>query len=224
MPKSLFAVSRRYTCACVLVAMAGGGAGTAQAWGLNDMVMQNMAYDQQFNNQLYGMMANTQAQQQQLMQAYIQAYGSRLEQDYRQYTQTTGMQIPFEQFVYYHMLTAGGTNAAPALQQQQQNFQALQQANRSLQQGYDSYNQGWQNNSNTTSGVMERYSNEAIGGNAYYANPYTGETYNLPYTSGSGYYGGADGTFYQDPGGRYYEVEPGGFYQEMQPVYPYYGD
>ncbi len=194
----------------------------AGAWGLNDMVMQNMAYDQQFNNQLSGMMANTYGQQQQLLQSYIQLKGPQLEQEYQQYVQTTGMQIPFEQYAYYHLMTLGGTNAGPALQQQQSNFNALQQANRSVQQGYDSYNQSWQSNSLATDRVMQRYGNEAIGGNAYYTNPYSGETYNLPYTSGPGYYGGPQGNFYQDPSGGYYQVDPGGFSQELTPAYPYY--
>ncbi len=220
-PRCLAHVSVRRALPWALTILLSGGVSTAGAWDLSNLVMQNMATDQQFNNQLNGMMANTYAQQQQLMQSYIQAYGPQLRQEYQQYLQTTGAQISFEQFVYYHMMTAGGTNAGPALQQQQQNFRALQQANQSLQQGYDSYNQGWWNNSQTMDQTLDNYDNQAIRGNAYYGNPYTGETYNLPYTSGPGYYGGSDEAFYQDPTGRYYQEQPGGYYEDLEPTSPY---
>ena len=106
----------------------------ARAQDLSAMVQQNMMFDQQQNAQLQAMMMQNQMAQQQLMQNYVQQYGQqRLWAEYQQYVQYTGMQIPFDQFVYYHMATQGGRNAGPAIQQQQANFQALQRANQTQQ-------------------------------------------------------------------------------------------
>jgi len=101
----------------LLATLLASGTTSAGAWDLGSLAAQNMAFDQQANSQLGAMMAYNQAQQQQLMQSYIQAYGPQLQQAYQQYLQATGAQINFEQFVYYHMMTAGGANAGPALQQ-----------------------------------------------------------------------------------------------------------
>jgi hypothetical protein len=204
----------------LLAAICATSAGNLHADGLGDIMRQNMAFDQRMNSQLQGMMTNNQMQQQQLVQSYIQQYGPQLRQQYRQYVQTTGMQVSFEQFVYSYIMTAGGTNPGPALQQQQRNFEAGQKANRTLQQGYDSYNRGWQDNSRRTDNAIDRFSNQAIRGNAPYTNPATGEVQNLPYTAGPGYYQQGGNTYRQEPSGQYYQVEPNGYEQELAPASP----
>ena len=190
------------------------------AQDLGTLAQQNMAFDQQFNAQLGGLMQQNQMQQQQMMQNYIQQNGPQLRQQYQQFVQSTGMQIPFEQFVYSHIITAGGTNPAPALQQQQQNFQALQNANKTVQQGYDSYNQGWANNQQAQSQIFDRNS-QAMRGNAYYHNPQTGETHELPYGAPPGVYGNNQNTFTNDNYGQYRQVDPQGYQQDLQYADPY---
>ncbi len=203
-----------------LSVLIGASTGCAYADGLGDIMRQNMEFDQSMNSQLQGMMMNNQMQQQQLIQSFIQQNGPQLRQAYAQYLNSTGIQIPFEQFVYYYIMTAGGTNPGPALQQQQRNFQGLQDAHRTQQQGYESYNQGWQNNSQRMDNAVNRYSEQAIRGNAPYTNPATGEVQNLPYTSGPGYYQQNGNTYYQAPSGQYYQVDPNGYQQELTPADP----
>ncbi len=196
----------------------------ASAQDLSTLAQQNMAFDNQFFGQLQGMQMQNQLAQQQLMQGYIAQNGPQLQAEYRQFVSSTGMQIPFEQFVYSHIMTQGGRNPGPALQQQQQNFRALQDANRTVQQGYDSYNSGYYANQQRQSQALSRYSNEAIGGNAYYNNPQTGETYNLPYGSSPGYYSDNQNTFRGNAGGGYNQVDPQGYEQELDLSDGGYGD
>lgn len=189
----------------------GASSPLVSAQDLNSIAAANAAFDQQMAAQLQAQMQQNQMAQQQLMQAYIQQNGPQLQQEYQQFIQTTGYQIPFETFAYNHLATAGGTNPGPALQQQQRNFQALQEANRTVQQGYDSYNQGWSNNQQTTSEALQRYDQQAIRGNAYYGNPQTGEVSELPYGGAPGIYDTNQNTFYNDPSGNYYQMAPQGY-------------
>ena len=175
------------------------------------MAAANAAFDQQMAATLQTQVQQNQMAQQQLMQAYLQQHGPQLQQAYQQYIQATGQDIPFETFMYNYMLTAGGTNPGPALQQQQRNFQAIQDANRTVQQGYDSYNQGWSANQQTTREALQRYDQQAIRGNAYYGNPQTGDVYELPSGVSSGVYDNHQNTFYNDPNGQYYQMDPQGY-------------
>jgi hypothetical protein len=204
----------------LVIATLSPAAALAQFGDLSSIAQQNMAFDQAVNSQLSAMQTNLAAQQQHLLQNYIQMMGPKLVQDYQQFVTTTGMQIPFEQYAYTHMATAGGTNPGPALASQQRNFQALQEANRTQQQGFESYRQGMQQNSQTMDRIAEAYDNQAIRGNAQYMNPYTNEVSNLPYTSGPGYYAGGGNTYYQSPAGQYNQVYPDGYQQPLTPVNP----
>ena len=191
----------------------------ARAQDLSAMVQQNMMFDQQQNAQLQAMMMQNQMAQMQLMQNYVQQYGpQRLWAEYQQYVQYTGMQLSFDQFVYYHMATQGGRNAGPAIQQQQANFQALQRANQTQQQGFDSYNQGWQQNQQRMDAAMDRYDQQAVQGNQDYYNPQTGQQVELPYAGPEGVYENSDGTYVNSPNGQYYQVDSLGYTQELEPV------
>jgi hypothetical protein len=217
--------ARSLKLALILTAAASGGAlapTTAHAQDLSGLVQQNMAFDQQMNAMLQNQVRQNQMAQQQLVQSYIQQRGPQLRAEYQQYIATTGMQIPFEQFVQYHIATAGGTNPGPALQQQQNNFRALQDANRTVQQGFDSYNQGYWNNQQTMNNVYSRQS-DMMRGNGHYVNPQTGETQTLPTGQGQGYYQGEGGqnTYYQNGVGQYHQVNPQGYMQELDEYDPY---
>ena len=100
--------------ALVLSLSAAESISRANAQDLSSLAQQNMAFDQQFFGQLQGMQMQNQMRQQQLMQNYIAQNGPQLRAEYQQFVASTGMQIPFEQFVYSHIMTQGGRNAGPA--------------------------------------------------------------------------------------------------------------
>ncbi len=195
-------------------------ASPASAQDLNQIMQQNMAFDQQQFGMIQNQMAQNQMQQQQLMQMYIQQNGPRLQQEYQQFVASTGAQIPFQTFVYNHMLTQGGANPGPALQAQQNNFRALQDANRTQQQGFEDYNRGWAANQQRLDNTANRYDQGAIRGNGYFQNPQTGETHELPYGAQPGFYGNNNNNFANDPSGNWHQVDPQGYGQQLQQVDP----
>jgi len=185
---------------------------TSRAHGqdLFSLMQQNMAFDQQMNGQLEQMMYQNQAAQQQLMQSVIQQHGPQLRAEYQQYVQMYGGNISFEQYVYYWILSAGGTDPAGGMQAMNQNFQGLQQAARTQQEGFDSYNAGWWDNTRAMDQAMERYST-AYRGNWYYQNPYTGEVHTQPYSYGPQSYSSPEGQVYIDSSGQHYLYNGGGW-------------
>lgn len=176
---------------------------TAGAQDLTALVQGNYLFGLQQDAWIQGMMQQTQAAQQQLIHSFIQQHGPELRSAYKQFIEQTGVPISFEQFVYYYIMSAGGTNVAGGLRSMQANFEGLQQAARTLQQGYDSYNAGWWANQQRLSGSMQRYTEGAIRGNWFYQNPYDGSVYTLPYRDG--YYSNPYGSFYSNNGQYYYD-------------------
>ena len=193
------------------------------AQDLGSIAAGNAAFDQQTNAFLQGQMQQSQNAQQQLIQSYIQQYGPQLQQQYNQIIQSTGHEVPFETFVYNYMITAGGTNPGPALEQQRRTFQGMQDANQTIQQGNERANQGWRNNQETTSNALQRYDQQGIRGDAYYSNPQTGQVYELPYSTAPGVYGNNQNTFYNDPAGNYMQVDPQGYGTRLQQQQYYSG-
>jgi len=124
--------------------------------------------------------ANVAAQQQQLWQSYLQTYGPWLQQQYAQSPARNSM--TFEQFAYWEMMTANGTNVAGAVQAQQNQFAGSQRANSTVQQGYSDYNQGAAANSAATDNTLQNYDQQAVRGNSPQIDPETGQTVELPYT------------------------------------------
>ncbi|MCA9839662.1 MAG: hypothetical protein KC422_22335 [Trueperaceae bacterium] len=187
----------------------------AQFMDMSSMVYGNMAFDQQMFNQIGGMMSANQQQITQLMQSA--ANDPQVQSAYYNYMQQTGQQLSYEQFVYYYIMTAGGTNSQAGLQAQQNMFNGLQQANATLQSGYASQNQGWWENQATLDQTMQRYGDMGINGNAYYSDPNSGQVYTLPYTSGSSYYQTGQESFYMDNLGQYWQLQGNNWVQ----LYPY---
>ncbi len=128
------------------------------------------------------------------------------------------MRVTFPQFAYSCMITMNGQNPGPALAQQQRNFQASQNANRTVQEGYQDYNQGWQQNQHQLSNAYARYDQQAVRGNAYYQNPMTGQVVELPYGGQPGVYQNNQGTWAAGQNGQYYQVDPQGYRQQMNQV------
>ncbi|MDP3660979.1 hypothetical protein [Phenylobacterium sp.] len=153
-------------------------------------------------------MANTLAQaqarntagQQQIWQNYLRTYGPWLRQRYSVYRGP----MTFDQFAYWNLMTANGTNVAGAMQAQRDQFRGNQEAYATVQQGNDAYRQGMYDNSARTSRSAENYSQGAIRGNSAQIDPNTGQTtwlpyaqpYNQPFMSGGQ-------TYYQDQNGYY---------------------
>jgi hypothetical protein len=177
----------------------------AQFMDLSNMVYNNMSFDQQFDAQLGAMMSVNQQQMLNLFQAA--ASDPQVQAGYQQYVQQTGQQLPYEQYVYYYIMTAGGTNVQAGLQAQQQMFNGMQQANATVQSGFDTFNQGWWQNQAVIDQTMQNYTDIAINGNGYYNNPNTGTSYTLPYTSGPGYYQMGQENFYLDNLGQYWQLQ-----------------
>jgi hypothetical protein len=184
----------------------------ASAQDLSSIAAANMAFDNQFNAMLQGQQNQLNQSRIALRQNYIAQNGAALQQQYRQ---SGGMGMTFEQFVDWHMLTAGGTNYGPALQAQQNQFQGWQNANATIQAGNDSYNAGYWANQNTMNNVMNNYSNGAIQGNAGYVNPQTGEAFNLPYGAQPGVYNQGFNNFAVDQSGNYHQVDSLGYTQQL---------
>ena len=188
-----------------------------------DIMQQNMNFDAQMNSQLQAMQQQNQQGMQNLVQNYIQQNGPQLQADYQQYVQMTGQQIPFEQFVYYHIMTQGGRNPGPGLEAQRQQFEGLQNAHRTQTEGFNSYNQGYWQNQQRLDNAAQRYDQQAIQGNQYYRNPQSGETVELPYAAQEGFYQGPQGNYVADPMGNYNQIDPQGYQQQLEQYNPYAG-
>lgn len=128
------------------------------------------------------------AAMQQTWQSYLQTYGPWLRQQYSQYRGP----MTFEQFAYWNLMTANGTNIEGARRAQENQFRGNQEANAIVQQGFSSYRQGMYDNSARMDRAAENYSQGAIRGNTAQIDPITGQTqwlpyaqpYNQPFTSG----------------------------------------
>lgn len=180
--------------------------GTSSAYAWQDMMAANMAFDNQFNAQLGAMQYQNQMAQQQLWQRHLAVNGPRLRAQYQQLLASGQRNISFEQFAYYDLMTAAGTNVRGGLDAQRRQFEGNQRAHNTVQSGYASYNRGWADSSTRTSAALANYSNTAVRGNAHYQDPYTGVTHNLPYAQRAGeVYRDGHNYYVQDQSGTYYQ-------------------
>jgi hypothetical protein len=187
---------------CLIAAAAFAFAGHA---GAQDIARLNRNFDQQFNQRLTGLQQQNAASMQRLWQQHLRMNGPRLQQQYRQFLASGNRGITYEQFAYYDLMTASGTNVAGGLEAQRRQFEGNQAANRTVQSGYQSYNSGWAQNSQRYSDTAARYSEQAIRGNAPYIDPRTGTTQMLPYSPPAGQIQNIGGVPHvQDQSGAYY--------------------
>jgi hypothetical protein len=194
------------------------GTGEARAQNLMGIAQQNMMFDYQMNQQLMRLQQQNAAYGQQIWNSYLQQFGPQLRQEYQQYMAAGNPPVSFEQFAYWMLITANGTNVQGALQQQQQNFNGMQQAYRTQQQGFADYNAGWQRNSQATTNAIENYDRRAVQGLAPYADPNTGETRWLPYSQPAGQvYTSGGNSWVQDQAGTYYQWQ-GNSWVRMDPA------
>jgi hypothetical protein len=151
--------------------------------------------------------------QQQTYARYMQMFGPWLRKQYASYRGP----MTFQQFAYWNMMTANGTNVAGAMQAQQDQFKGMQDANATRQQGYSSYRQGMYANSERTSQTAERFDQGAIRGNTAQIDPRTGQKQWLPYgqpdnqpftTNGQTYMRNQNG-YFQWNGSGWTQMQPG---------------
>ncbi len=193
--------------AAALALLAAGEAG-AQWQGI---AAQNAAFDAQFNRWMAGNQQRLAQSQQQLWQRHLAMNGPRLRAQYAQMRAQGMNHISFEQFAYWDLMTAAGTNVQGAVQAQQRQFEGLQRANATVQQSHASYNAGWAQNSARQSAAVANYSNQAIRGVSPYVDG-NGQRTMLPHTlpQGQTYQQGGN-TYAQDAQGTYWRWQGNGW-------------
>lgn len=175
--------------------------------GVASAQMPNCVGRPDFDYCMQSFTANNQARlaqsQQQLFQQYIQSNGPWLQRAYAEHRAARG-QMTFQQFAYWGLMTANGTNLAGAAQAQRDWFAGQQGAQETVQQGNRDYRQGMYDNSRRTSDTAQRYDNGAVRGVAPYIDPQTGQAVMLPYGSQPGQpFNSGGNTYVQDQQGNY---------------------
>lgn len=188
-------------------------AASAQAQGLWGIAAANQAFDQQQAAMLANMQRQNANAQQQLWQQHLRVNGPRLQQQYQQLLASGNRTMTFEQFAYWDLMTAAGTNVQGALAAQRAQFEGNQAAYRTVQQGYASYNAGMYNNSARQSAAVANYTNQAIRGVGPYVDSRTGATQMLPHSlpAGQVYRDGQNNAYAQDGQGVYHRWDGNGW-------------
>ncbi len=200
---------RQIAAAAVVALATFAGAAQAQWQGI---AAQNAAFDQQFNAQLGALQQQNQAYGMRIWQHHLQVNGPRLQREYAQLRAAGYAVGTFEQYAYWSLMTAGGTNVQGAVQAQRDQFEGQQRANRTVQEGHASYNAGWAANSARQSAAAANYTTQAIRGEAPYRDPSTGRTTMLPHHLPQGQTVQVNGqTYAQDRSGQYYRYENQGW-------------
>ena len=142
-----------------------GWSGSAQA----QCMVGSPDYDTCFFQQLNQMQQQNNAAIQQNYYAYLQQYGPMLQQAYNEWGYQSG--ATFDQFAYYMLLSANGTNPQAALDAQRQQFAGNQAAYRTQQQTGQTYLDTMQQNSNRDLNAIEGYDLGATRGNVVVNGP-----------------------------------------------------
>ena len=141
-----------------------------------------------------------------IRQQHLQQNYPRLVAGYRQYL-ASGQRGSFEQFAYWDLMSAAGTNPEGALTAQRNQYEANRVAHGTVTSAYDSYRAGMYNNSARTSAAANNYSTGAIRGQAGYVDRNSGANTMLPYYSPAGQVINNGGNYYvQDGQGTYYQL------------------
>lgn len=186
---------------------------SAQAQGLWGIAAANQAFDQQQAAMLANMQRQNANAQQQLWQQHLRVNGPRLQAQYQQLVASGNRTMTFEQFAYWDLMTAAGTNVQGALAAQRAQFEGNQAAYRTVQQGYASYNAGMYNNSARQSAAVANYTNQAIRGVGPYVDSQTGARLMLPHSlpAGQVYRDGQGNAYAQDAQGVYHRWSSNGW-------------
>jgi hypothetical protein len=136
-------------------------------------------FDSCFFQQLQGMQDQNNAAIQQNYYNYLQVYGPMLQQEYQAWGYQYG--VTFDEFAYYMLMSANGTNPQAALDAQRRQFEGLQAAHQSQVQGGETYIQGIQEQSERALNAVENYDTGAVRGNVIVNGP-AGQV-ELPYSN-----------------------------------------
>jgi hypothetical protein len=206
--------SLRNTLRSIAFAAAGFAAiPNAHAW--QNIASANAAFDAQFNARLGAMQQQNNNAMQQLWQTHLRVNGPRMQAQYRQLVASGQAVGTYEQFAYWDLMSARGTNNAGARAAQIAQYEGNRQANATVQQGHASYNSGYYANSARTSAVMGRMS-DANRGNGAYVDA-AGNSLKLPQSLPYGQTVTVNGyTYAQDQQGNYYRHEGQGYWSRVQ--------
>ena len=193
--------------AATVVALA--ATGSEAHW--QSIAASNAAFDAKFNAQLGAMQRQNAQSQQALWQRHLSVNGQRLRAQYGQLGASGSANMSFQQFAYWDLMTATGTNVQGALHHQQNQFAGLRRANATVQQGHASYNAGWVPNSARQSAAVANYTNQAIRGVSPYVDS-SGRKTMLPHYLAQGQmYQSRGNTYAQDAQGTYYRQQNSGW-------------
>lgn len=173
-------------------------------------------YNTPLNNPLNTQMQQSQAMINQTLLNYERENYEELQAKYR-LLQSKGIYMPYQRFVYFDLMSSGGRNPQALIKQQRGLVDTLQGTNQVLQNTYDDNYRSWQKNQQTIDRMGQETIN-SIQGVAPYYNPYSNQTYMLPYDQ-SGYYSDDMGDFFRTPEGQYYEEESSGFWEQLLEVF-----
>ena len=185
----------------------------APAARAQSMAQQNAAFDARMNAQLVAAQRQNASAQQQLWQEHLRVNGPRMQQQYRQLVASGNRTMTYEQFAYWDLMTAAGTNVQGAVDAQRRQFEGNQAANRTVQQGHASYNAGMYNNSQRQSAAVANYTNQAVRGVGPYVDSRTGATQMLPHSlpAGQVYRDAQQNAYAQDNQGVYHRWDGNGW-------------
>jgi hypothetical protein len=177
----------------------------APAVQAQDIWASNRAFDQRMNQWLSNAQQQNTNSMNQIWQQHLTQNGPRLQQQYRQMLGSGNRSMTYEQFAYWDLVTAAGTNIAGARQAQMDQYNGLRRAHDIVQEGNRDYNTGSAINSARTSAALANYGNGAIRGVAPYVDSRSGATQMLPYglPAGQLYQSGGE-SYVRDQSGTYY--------------------
>lgn len=208
MKRSQYPLKSLLAAASLTLVLIASGSARAQWQGI---AAQNASFDAQFNQWMAGNQARLNRSQQQIWQHHLLVNGARLRHTYAQLQARGYRHISFEQYAYWDLMTAAGSNLQGALQAQRAQFDGLQRANATVQQGHASYNAGWAQNSARQSAAVANYNHQAIRGVAPYRDA-SGQRVLLPHYLPPGRVQQSGGIMYaQDAQGSYWHQQGNGW-------------
>jgi hypothetical protein len=173
-------------------------------------------FDQQFWQNLNYLQTQNAMAGNQIWQYHLRTNGPRLMAQYRQ-LKAQGYPVTFEQFAYWDLMTAGGTNIQGAIDAQQRQIEGLRRANETQRSGWDSYIRAQGANSDGAANAAGRFSTQGIRGVSPYVDTQTGATEMLPHYTTPGQVLNSGGNYYfQDQLGTYHRWT-GSSWVPMQP-------
>ncbi len=157
-----------------------------------------------------------QQSQNQLFDYYLRTNQAWLRTNYQAHLQSGG-HMTFNQFAYWGMMTANGTNIEGGRRAQIDAYEGRKRANETIAGANDGANHAWEGRSARETAAVENHGRGAIRGTGMYNDPNSGRPIELPYAAqqqgpfnsgGQTYYQSQDGTYYQQRGTYWSPMTP----------------